>query len=69
VAEEKQRTQEAKIVDAGASAEAQAEMMGGLCDELKKLEEVRPLTEQNPVAWNHPLTLLSSGSMIAIDQC
>ena len=40
VAEEKLRTQDAKIVDAAASAEAQAEMMASLCQELKMLEEV-----------------------------
>jgi hypothetical protein len=40
LSEEKHGAQEAKIVDAVASAEAQAEMMVSLCNELKKLEEV-----------------------------
>lgn len=40
MAEERAKIEEARNVDAVASSRAQAEMMGGLCEELKQLEQV-----------------------------
>ena len=43
--EEKLKAQESKNADAVASSEAQAEMMKGLCDEMKTMEEVSGSSE------------------------
>lgn len=40
MAEEKAKIEEARNVDAVASSQAQAQMMSGLCEELKQMEQV-----------------------------